>query len=121
MGILAKIVGVAIIFIGAIVLVKPAVFGVILNFWKKDKNVYLAGVIRLTFGAIFLLAASSCRLPVVITVFGVLMIIGGILIFALGPKRLSAIFDWWQNKPAFIVRLLGFVAFAMGSLIVYSI
>jgi len=119
--ILAKIIGCAIVAMGTAIAINPNTFKVVINFWRRGKNVYLAGALRIIFGVIFLLVAPLGRLPAVISVLGVLMIIGGIVIFVIGPERIQAIFDWWGKKPPSVMRLMGIVAFSIGILILYLV
>ena len=119
--IFAKLIGIIIIAMGTIITLNGKAFTAMLNFWKKGKNIYAAGIIRLAFGALFISIAHACRLPMVISVLGILMIMGGVLIFIIGPKRILAILERFQKMPPLMARLAGLVAIAVGALIVYSI
>ncbi|MCX5678678.1 MAG: hypothetical protein NTY76_06180 [Candidatus Omnitrophica bacterium] len=119
--ILAKLIGTVIIVMGTAIAISEKVFIDMMNFWKKGNNIYAAGAIRLIFGALFISIAHACRFPKVISVLGILMIIGGVIIFIIGPKKISAIFEWFQKSPPIIMRLAGLLAIAIGALIVYSI
>ena len=121
MVIIARLIGVFIVGMGTLIALNPRVFKAILNFWKKDKRIYLAGIARLTFGAIFLLAAPACRLPALVSTLGILMIIGGILIFIIGPARMQVIFGWWEARPLVAMRLMGLIALAIGAIVLYSV
>lgn len=119
--ILARFIGIVITGMGVGLALNPKVFKVIINFWKQGKKVYIAGIVRLVFGTIFLLIAPACKLPAVISVLGALMIIGGIIIFLIGPVRMQNIFSWWEKKPPLIMRLMGLIALTIGALVLYSI
>ena len=90
--ILAKLVGMVIVVMGMLIAFNPNVFKTIMNFWRQGKNIYIAGVARLLFGTIFLLAAPMCRIPLFISILGGLMIIGGIL-SPITPGK--TIYEWY--------------------------
>lgn len=119
--ILVRFIGFVMVVMGTAIVLNPKIFKAVVNFWRQGKNIYLAGVIRLIFGAIFLTASPACRFPLVISVFGVLMVIGGIMIFMIGQKRIQLIFDWWERRPLITIRLMGLVPLALGSLVLFSI
>lgn len=119
--ILAKLIGFVIVTMGLIIALNPDTFKAVINFWKQGKNLYVAGAMRLAFGVIFIMVAPECRLSWFISVMGILMIIGGIVLFAIGPKRILAIFDWWEKKPLLLIRVIGLMALALGGFILYSI
>ena len=118
---LAKIMSVVIVAMGTSIFLNPKVFKYMINFWKKGKNIYIAGIIRLVFGTILLLVASVCRLAGVISVFGVLVIIGGVIIFVLKISKIHEMFNWWEKRDPMVLRLMGIVAIAIGALLLYSL
>ena len=119
--ILVRILAALITIIGVIILLKPEVLSKLFSFLISGKRVYIVGVLRLVFGIIFLLAASSCRYPIVIAVLGILMVVGGILVFTMGPGKIKAIFEWWNKKPPVIIRVLALFPICIGILILFSV
>ncbi len=120
MVILVRLFGIAIVVTGIIFSANPKTLKQYIAFWKQQKRLYIGGILSLLFGVIFLLAASQCRLAGVIIVLGIWAVIKGVLLFALGQKKLNAYLGWWLGKPLSIARFLGIVALAFGVLIIYS-
>ncbi len=120
MEIVIKIVGILIVFIGIVYLLKPGVIKWLMEFIKKGKRVYFAGVLRFVLAIIFLLGASDCYLKWVIATFGILFMISGLLILILGPEKIRQIFDWYQNQPILLFRVIAAIVLACGAVIVYS-
>lgn len=120
MEILVRLLGIVVMVVGCIIMLNPEVFNIIMNFWKQGKKIYLAGALRLIFGVVFLFTARECKFPVVIYVMGALMVIGGALLFILGQQKINALFGWWEKKSPVVLRIMGFAALAIGSLILYS-
>jgi uncharacterized protein YjeT (DUF2065 family) len=120
MQIVVKIIGVFIVLMGIVFLLKPDVMKYLMRFMKKDKRVYLAGMLRFALAVIFLLGASECYQKWVIATFGILFLISGLGIFILGSERIRQIFEWYLKQPVFIFRIIAAVVLACGAIIVYS-
>ena len=117
---LIKIAGIIILSMGLAYTLKPGFFKVLLEFFKKEYSLYAVGVLRFILAAIFLFGAPKCSNSKVITTFGVLFIISGLLIFALGLVRLKAIIQWYLTQPLMTLRAIGIITLAVGALIIYS-
>jgi uncharacterized protein YjeT (DUF2065 family) len=120
MEIIVKIVGILILLIGIVFLLKPGVMKWLMEFIKKGKRVYFAGVIRFTLAIIFLLGASECSQKWIIAAFGILFLISGLLILILGPEKIRHILEWYQKQPVLIFRVIAVIVLACGAVIVYS-
>jgi len=120
--IVVKLLGILMICMGLANLINPILMKKMISFWKQGKRIYAGGLLRVLFGIIFLLASSysQVRQPCVLAVLGVLMILGGMLIFILGPEKMKAILGWWDKKPASVLRLIAILALAIGTLVIYS-
>lgn len=110
-------------FLGVVVAVMGIVFLINTNalrqfslFWKRGKRLQIGAVIDFVFGIFFLLAAPQCRLPGLITIFGILALIEGVLILTFNQKYL----DWWLSKPILFTRFMGLITAAFGALLIYS-
>jgi uncharacterized protein YjeT (DUF2065 family) len=93
---------------------------ILMGFMKKGRRIYLSGLLRFTLSIIFLLGASDCNYKWIIAVFGILFLISGLLIFALGPEKIRRMLDWYQDQPALIFRAIAGIVLACGAVIVYS-
>ena len=120
MEIIIKIVGIIIVLIGVLFLLYPGVMKKIMGFMKKGKRIYLAGLLRFTLSVIFLLGAGECYQKWIIAAFGILFLISGLLIFALGPEKIRQMLDWYENQPTPIFRVIAGIVLACGAVIVYS-
>ena len=120
MGIVIQSLGIFFCIIGIVYLLRPDVMKWLLEFFKKGKRMYFAGLIRFVLAVVFLLAAGDCKMPWLIIVFGVLFIIGGLLIFILGLEKLKSIIDWYQKQSVLLLRVVAVIALALGGVIIYS-
>jgi len=120
MDIIIRGLGIVIVVVGIVYLLRPDVMKWLIEFLKQGKRIYLAGVIRLALAVTFLLGARECDITWVIVVFGILFLIGGVLIFILGPEKLRRILDWYQKQSVLLLRVLAVIALAIGAIIIYS-
>lgn len=121
MVILVKLIGIFIAGMGIILLLSPKTIKRLVAFCQQGKRVYISGLLRLLIGVILLLAASQCRLSGMVATLGILVLIGGILIFVLGIERTKALLNRWSNKSTLFLRLWGILALAIGVLLIYSV
>lgn len=120
MPVVIKIIGAVLVLLAVLYLIKPDVTKGIIGFFKKGKRLYLTGLLRLALAVIFLLAARECRTPAVIIVLGILFLLGGLLIFVLGPEKLRPMLEWFQRQSPILLRALGLISLAIGAVIIYA-
>ena len=120
MAIIVKIIGIVFVFIAVVYLLRPDILKHMMEFFKKGRRIYFAGLLRFVLAVIFLLAANECRIPWVIITFGILFIISGLLVFTFGLKRLKAMIEWYQKQPFVLLRVIALIALAVGAVIIYS-
>jgi len=117
---LVKLMGIVMVALGAIYLVKPATMKKYIHFWLKGKRIYFGGILNLLIGIIFLAAASQCILSWFVTILGILSLIKGILIFAFGLKKITAMAEGLTKRSVKILRIFAFIALVAGIVLIYS-
>ena len=120
MDIVIKILGILFCIIGIVYFLKPNVMKWLMEFFKQGKRIYFSGLIRFALAIVFFVGARECKHPWVIFAFGLLFIIGGLLVFALGPEKIRRILDWYQKQPVLILRIIAVIALAVGLVIIFS-
>ena len=120
MDIVIKTLGILIALVGIIYFLRPDVMKWLMEFFKKGKRIYFAGLIRFALAVVFLVAARECKHSWVIFAFGILFIISGLLIFILGLEKLKSIIDWYQKQSVLLLRVVAVIALAIGGVIIYS-
>jgi len=120
MDIVIKSLGIVFCIIGIVYLLRPDIMKWLMEFFKKGKRIYFAGVIRFALAIVFLVGALKCKYPKVIIAFGILFIIGGLLIFALGPEKIRRMLEWYQKQPVLIFRVIAVIVLAIGLTIIFS-
>lgn len=120
MVIIIKSLGSVFVLIGFVYLFRPILLKNLMSFFKKGKRVYFAGLVRFALAVIFLLAATQCREPKIVGIFGILFLISGILIFILGPDMIRRIFDWYETQSNVIFRVIASAVIVVGAIIIFS-
>lgn len=117
---LIKLIGIIIALAGIIFVFSPTTTKQVFAFMGRGRRLYWAGILRLLFGVILLLGASQCRLVGVVIAIGILFLVAGVMIFALGLKKVRSMIEWWNKRSLIVIRGLALGALALGALLIYS-
>ena len=120
MDIVIKSLGILFCIIGIVYLLRPDVLKWLLEFFKQGKRIYFAGVIRFALAVVFLTGARECKYPWVIFAFGLLFIVGALLIFMLQSEKIRRMLDWYQKQSLLLLRVIAIIVLALGAVIIYS-
>jgi uncharacterized protein YjeT (DUF2065 family) len=120
MDLVIKIIGIVFVAIAVVYILKPGVMSRLFDFFKKGNRLYVAVPIRLGLGVVFLVGARECKQSWVIFAFGILLLISGILVLVLGPKKLRPLIEWWQRQSAVFLRAMALIVLALGVVIIIS-
>ena len=118
--IVIKSLGMLFTLMGIAYLLMPDIIKTLMGFFKKGKRIYFAGLLRFALAVVFLVAARECRYPWVIFASGIIFLIGGLLIFMLGPEKIRRILDWYEQQPGLIFRVIALIVLAFGVIIIFS-
>jgi uncharacterized protein YjeT (DUF2065 family) len=115
-----QIIGIVIVAIGIVYILKPSVMNRLFEFFKKGNRLYVAAPIRLCLAVVFLLGARECKQPWVIFAFGILLLISGILVLVLGPRKLVPVIEWFRKQSEILQRVVALIVLAVGVVIIIS-
>lgn len=118
--IVIKSLGLLFTLMGIAYLLRPDIIKRLMGFFKKGKRIYFAGLIRFALAVVFLIAARECRYFWIIFASGIIFLIGGLLIFMLGPAKIRRIFDWYEEQPAIIFQVIALVVLVFGIIVIFS-
>jgi len=116
MNIIAKLLGLLIAGFGTAIFASPQVTQKIFQFFKEDKRIYIAGVVRAFTGVVLLLAASQSVVPVAAIALGIMFLTSGIVIFACDLEKMKTFMAHYSQMPVLVLRLLGLIAASFGIL-----
>jgi uncharacterized protein YjeT (DUF2065 family) len=115
-----KSLGMLFALMGIAYLLRPGIIKKLMGFFKKGKRIYLAGLLRFALAIVFFVGAKECRNFWVIFACGAIFLIGGLLIFSLGPEKIRRILNWYQEQSTLIFRVIALVILAFGIIIILS-
>lgn len=121
MPLLALLIGVLLAVQGLVGIAAPDVFLNIIRFMQTPPVIYVAAVLRVTFGIVLVAAAPGSRAPMFLRVFGSIIVIGGLLTPFIGVWAGQHILDWWAAGGVGLVRMFAGVSLALGVLVVYAV
>ena len=89
-------------------------------FAKTGNRYLIGGAVRVICGVLLILASFSAAIFWIPMILGSIMLIAGVLIFALGKARTHSLLDWVAGLPEHKRRIFAIVAACVGALIIYS-
>jgi uncharacterized membrane protein len=115
-----KIIGIGIVILGVAYFAEPGIMKRLMAFFKQGERIYLAGVLRLVLGIVFLISARECAIRWVIIMLSIIFITGSSVIFMLGPAKFQGMISWAERQPSWILRIMAAVTAVVGGIIIYA-
>src|SRR5262249_16823823 len=119
--VLALVIGVLLIIQGLLGILAPDAFVRVVRLFQSPPMVYVAAVLRIAIGLVLLCAVTGSRLPMFLRIFGVLVVIGGVLTPFVGVQFAHAILAFYSSRGPVLVRLFALVSLALGFLTTYAV
>jgi hypothetical protein len=117
---LAMAVGFVVAAIGVLGVAAPSVLLELGRSLQSAGGLYVVAAVRIGFGTILLWAAPNSRTPLTLRIFGVFIIIAGLVTPFFGVDRSRAMFDWWATQGSFFTRAWPIAAVVFGLFIAYA-
>jgi uncharacterized protein YjeT (DUF2065 family) len=118
--IVIKSLGMLFALMGVAYLLRPEIIKRLMGFFKKGKRIYFAGLVRFALAVVFFIAARECRYFWIIFASGIIFLMGGLLIFLLGPEKIRRILNWYQEQSTLIFRVIAVIVLVFGVIIILS-
>jgi uncharacterized protein YjeT (DUF2065 family) len=113
-------VGILIVLAGLAILVVPGKWKKVFLSLAQGKFLYFAAAFRIIVGVLFILAAETTRTPMAVKVIGALIIVAGVMIPIVGPKKLALFIQLMLARKDSTLRLFGVVAGAIGVFFIWT-
>ncbi len=121
MAVTVAAVGLIIVLIGLIGILTPSgLLGFAQRVAGSTAGFVMSILVRAALGIVFLLAASSTRLPTVISAIGILSLLAAVGLALIGPARMQRFMHRWTTWPIWFVRLSLLFAISFGALLTYA-
>jgi len=98
-------VGVLLIVQGLLGILAPDMFVGIVRLFQSPPMIYVAATLRIAIGIVLLCAVTGSRLPMFLRIFGVLILIGGLLTSIVGVQFAHVVLDLWSSRGSGLVCL----------------
>src|SRR5882757_5810921 len=93
--VIALVIGVFLIIQGLLGIVAPDAFVSVVRLLQSPPTLYVAAALRIAIGIVLLCAVTGSRLPTFLRIFGVLVVIGGVLTPFIGVQFAHTILALW--------------------------
>ena len=117
---LIKSIGILIVIAGVLFAALPELMLRFIAFLKQGKRAYAVGVGRIVIGGLLLWACPLAAIVWIPATLGGLMVLSGIVVFALGMARVQAVLGWWERRPVRLRQALAVLAACLGALLIYA-
>jgi hypothetical protein len=81
---------------------------------------YVTVIVRIVVGIIFLLAARRCRVAWLVYLFGVVILLSGLVLLFLGAGRLDEIINWFAARSDLGLRSAYVVDVIIGATLIFA-
>jgi|SRR5581483_2800401 len=81
---------------------------------------YVTVIVRIVVGIIFLFAARRCRVAWLVYLFGVIILLSGLVLLFLGAGRLDEIINWFAARSDLSLRSAYVVDVIIGALLIFA-
>ena len=120
MRIVARSVAFLAVAVGVLGLIAPDRLVALGTVLTTPSGIYGIAALRFLVGVVFLITASSSRMPRTLRILGVIAIIGGILTPLFGVDRSAAAVNWWAAQGPVFLRFPGTVLAGLGAFLIYA-
>ena len=119
--VIALVIGALLIIQGLLGIVVPDAFVEVVRVFQSPPMLYVAAALRIAIGIVLICAVTGSRLPMFLRIFGVLVVIGGVLTPFVGVQFAHTILSLWSSQGPGLVRLFALVSLALGLLTSYAV
>lgn len=119
--VIALVIGVLLIIQGLLGIVAPDAFVKVVRLFQSPPMLYVAAALRIAIGIVLICAVRGSRVPMFLSIFGVLVVIGGVLTPFVGVQFAHTILGLWSSQGSGLVRLFALVSLALGLLTSYAV
>lgn len=116
----AFVIGVLIVFQGVLGMLRPHLFLDLVREFQYPPVIYIAAMVRVTFGLVLCFASPESRAPTLLQVLGVFIVAGGLLTPYFGIYFAHLILGWWSDGGGAMVRGWAGFALVLGGFIAWA-
>jgi len=107
---------------GAVLIIRPEfIFSILTKYGDSLSLQIFAVIVRILFGVALVIGASESKYPIVLQIFGWLLISAALVIGGIGRERFKKVVKWSVKLPTLIYRLASVLSILFGCFLVYVV
>jgi hypothetical protein len=117
----AVLIGVFVMVVGLIGVAAPSALLRAADYATSPIGLYAAAALRVGFGIVLVMVASTTRAPKLIRALGAVAVAAGVLTVVVGVERARSILAWETAQGTTLIRLVALIPLVVGGLIVFAV
>jgi hypothetical protein len=117
----AVLIGVFVMVVGLIGVAAPSALLRAADYATSPIGLYAAAALRVGFGIVLVMVASTTRAPKLIRALGAVAVAAGVLTVVVGVERARSILAWETAQGTTLIRLVALLPLVVGGLIVFAV
>ena len=107
---------------GAVLIIRPEfIFSMLTKYGDSLSLQIFAVIVRILFGVALVIGASESKYPIVLQIFGWLLISVALVIGGIGRERFKKVVKWSVKLPTLIYRLASVLSILFGCFLIYAV
>ena len=107
---------------GVVLIIRPEfIFSILTKYGDSLSLQIFAVIVRILFGVALVIGASESKYPIVLQIFGWLLISAALIIGGIGRERFKKVVKWSVKLPTLIYRLASALSILFGCFLIYAV
>ncbi len=107
---------------GVVLIIRPEfIFSILTKYGDSLSLQIFAVIVRILFGVALVIGASESKYPIVLQIFGWLLISVALVIGGIGRERFKKVVKWSVKLPTLIYRLASALSILFGCFLIYAV
>ncbi len=107
---------------GVVLIIRPEfIFSILTKYGDSLSLQIFAVIVRILFGVALVIGASESKYPIVLQIFGWLLISAALVIGGIGRERFKKVVKWSVKLPTLIYRLASVLSILFGCFLIYAV
>ena len=119
--ILAFVLSLSVVVLGALGIVSPMMLLGVVRKFESPAGIYAAAALRIMLGVALFLSAPTSRVQEVVRILGIIIFVIGIITPLIGIERFRRLFNWWSERGPHFMRVWAGFALGFGLFLAYAV
>jgi hypothetical protein len=119
--ILAFVLSLSVVVLGALGIVSPMMLLGVVRKFESPAGIYAAAALRIMLGVALFLSAPTSRVQEVVRILGIIIFVVGIITPLFGIERFRRLLNWWSERGPVFLRVWAGFALGFGLFLAYAV